>query len=141
MLYIEEIRANVETSVTRIAPHFFNSGRKFEAGILRDVFQNLVENCNPSSIRIQVSEGGGRVAQLSKPPKSSDTTTSTSKPKPPPPCAPCKSPSFTNLTDKGDNYEDVGMDVESSSCESEPEHKDDTGILLSFSFYDGNLKA
>ncbi|VDO62012.1 unnamed protein product [Heligmosomoides polygyrus] len=91
------------------------------------VFPNLVENCNPSSIRIQVSEGGGRVAQLSKPPKSSDTTTSTSKPKPPPPCAPCKSPSFTNLTDKGDNYEDVGMDVESSSCESEPEHKDDTG--------------
>lgn len=67
------------------------------------------------------------MAQLSKPPKSSDTTTSTSKPKPPPPCAPCKSPSFTNLTDKGDNYEDVGMDVESSSCESEPEHKDDTG--------------
>ncbi|KAK6738140.1 hypothetical protein RB195_020323 [Necator americanus] len=93
----------------------------------------MLEKCNPSSITVQVREGGARVAQLSSNTRMSDATTSSYKrpeagsarhmeePPPPPPISTEHFP---------DNYEDVGMDVESSrsSCVSDCEHVDDRGI-------------
>ncbi|ETN85052.1 hypothetical protein NECAME_06599 [Necator americanus] len=93
----------------------------------------MLEKCNPSSITVQVREGGARVAQLSSNTRMSDATTSSYKrleagsarhmeePPLPPPISTEHFP---------DNYEDVGMDVESSrsSCVSDCEHVDDRGI-------------
>ncbi|KIH45565.1 hypothetical protein ANCDUO_24394, partial [Ancylostoma duodenale] len=91
---------------------------------------SMVQKCNPSSITVQVREGGGRVAQLSSNTRVNEASASAQKrpeassnhhsePPPPPPI----------LTEHfPDNYEDVGMDVESShsSCISDFEHGDST---------------
>ncbi|VDM72434.1 unnamed protein product [Strongylus vulgaris] len=89
----------------------------------------MAGKCNPSSIMVQVREGGGRVAQLSSNSQTNDayvqkryeaSTIRLSEQPPPPPTLAERYP---------DNYEDVGMDVESSrsSCISDYEHGDNTG--------------
>ncbi|KAJ1354231.1 hypothetical protein KIN20_011105 [Parelaphostrongylus tenuis] len=97
---------------------------------------DLVENFHPSSISVQVREGGERVAQLSsttkakntfldqKPlvdPKTSSQHLLTHPPPPPPPA-----------TDNPDNYDDVGMDVESShsGSSSVTSHEDNEASTL-----------
>ncbi|EYC05129.1 hypothetical protein Y032_0084g1791 [Ancylostoma ceylanicum] len=91
---------------------------------------SMVEKCNPSSITVQVREGGGRVAQLSSNTRVNEASTSAQKrpeassshhPEQPPP------PPITT-EHYPDNYEDVGMDVESSrsSCISDFDHGDST---------------
>ncbi|KAK6022745.1 hypothetical protein OSTOST_11543, partial [Ostertagia ostertagi] len=91
---------------------------------------DMVESCNPSSIRIQVREGGGRVAQLSTSTKPKDMASCPQKPKPISVQCVQIEPHFSNLSEKTDNYEDVGMDVESShsSCDSDTGHGDNEGI-------------
>ncbi|KAK5967867.1 hypothetical protein GCK32_005771 [Trichostrongylus colubriformis] len=96
---------------------------------------SMVESCNPSSIKIQIREGGGRVAQLSTPVKPKDGAQCLQKPKsinvhciPPN----MEDRPFTSLSEKADNYEDVGMDVESShsSYDSDSGHGNDEGASL-----------
>ncbi|CAJ0605799.1 unnamed protein product [Cylicocyclus nassatus] len=89
------------------------------------VFPQAMEKsgtCSPSSITVQVREGGGRVAQMSSSSRTKDTgrhpekIRSPEQPPPPPP-----------LDRYPDNYEDVGMDVESSrsSLVSNLDHEDE----------------
>ncbi|WKX95193.1 hypothetical protein Q1695_012004 [Nippostrongylus brasiliensis] len=87
----------------------------------------MMENCHPSSIRIEVREGGGRIAQLSDAPITSPIQSSSKTVSHP--CKPRMIPLCSNATEKADNYEDVQMDVESShsSCESEPEQVENKG--------------
>uniref|UniRef100_A0A6F7P1H5 Protein lilliputian n=1 Tax=Haemonchus contortus TaxID=6289 RepID=A0A6F7P1H5_HAECO len=96
---------------------------------------DMVGSCNPSSLRIQVREGGGRVAQLSAANKSNYVPSYSQKTKPinmqyiptPP------KPEFISLPEKADNYEECGMDVESShsSSDSDAENRDNEGAISS----------
>ncbi|KAK6047275.1 hypothetical protein COOONC_15221 [Cooperia oncophora] len=93
---------------------------------------SMVGSCNPSSIRIQVREGGGRVAQLSTTAKPNDTAPFSQRTRPISIHIPSHiGPQLSNLSEKTDNYEDVGMDVESShsSCDSDTGHGDNEGIV------------
>ncbi|KJH47885.1 hypothetical protein DICVIV_06013 [Dictyocaulus viviparus] len=89
---------------------------------------DVMDKCVPSSIRVQVREGGGRVAQLSatnymkdhfSEVKRQDLKTANNHllVQPPPPPPPAENP---------DNYDNVGMDVESShsSCCSVVDNED-----------------
>ncbi|RCN28297.1 hypothetical protein ANCCAN_25959 [Ancylostoma caninum] len=89
----------------------------------------MVEKCNPSSITIQVREGGGRVGQLSSNARVGEVSASQKRPEVSSSHRPEQPPPPPILTEHfPDNYEDVGMDVESSrsSCISDFDNGDST---------------